>query len=145
MSFTIKNCFILVMTEKWLYNASKRQRANSWLLQVPVIIAGWGSASHVWPKMLQAMWGWNKCAQISFREGLVAQLWDGTPAVCSFRICLSCRDNLMMPCHSRDWVKRGTKAQHSAWYGRLWGASLPLELSLCSTFLLPLPFSADLS
>lgn len=50
--FIIKKGFMFVMTEKWLYNASMEQRANSWLLQLPVIIAGWGSAEHIWPKML---------------------------------------------------------------------------------------------
>ena len=73
------------------------QRKNSWLLQLP-IIAGYGSASHVWPQTLQAMRGSNKWA---LPRSPCGSVWAGTPAVRFFRVGLSSRDHLRMPCLSR--------------------------------------------
>lgn len=128
------------MAEKWLYKADMGQRTNSCLLQPPLIIARWGSASYVWPKTLQITWGWSECALFRprFKKGLVAKQWEGTLPVSSLRVWASYGDYVLMPGPAGDgppqWLsEKEVERPISAWRGTFSGASLKCRVHLLLT------------
>lgn len=77
------------------------QKTNSWLLQLPVIVVGWGPTSHIWPKTLQSMWGWNRGAlpRSLSRKGLLPS-YGQQELLCSSESAPGIENYILMSCHS---------------------------------------------